>query len=57
VRRTLAQVDAASAAEIASLCLGAATADDAEETVRVQLGGRWPHLFLQENLPAVKSGE
>ncbi|HEV2883195.1 MAG TPA: phosphoenolpyruvate--protein phosphotransferase [Pyrinomonadaceae bacterium] len=57
VRRTLAQVDATSAVEIASLCLRAATADDAEETVRVELGGRWPHLFLQENLPAAKSGE
>ena len=55
VRRTLAQVDAASASEIAGLCLGAATADDAEETVRAELGGRWPHLFSPENLPAVKS--
>jgi phosphotransferase system enzyme I (PtsI) len=57
VRRTLAQVDAASAGEIAALCLDAATADDAEETVRTQLGGRWPHLFLPENLPAAKSRE
>jgi len=57
VRRTLAQVDAASAGEIAGLCLGAATADDAEETVRAELGGRWPHLFSPENLPAVKSEE
>ncbi|HYG11369.1 MAG TPA: phosphoenolpyruvate--protein phosphotransferase [Pyrinomonadaceae bacterium] len=57
VRRTMAQVDAATAAEVAGLCLGAATADDAEEIVRVQLGGRWPHLFLPENLPAAKNGE
>ncbi|HEY0081864.1 MAG TPA: putative PEP-binding protein, partial [Pyrinomonadaceae bacterium] len=57
VRRTLAQVDGASAAEIASLCLDSATADDAEETVRVELGRRWPHLFSPENLPAAKSGE
>ncbi|HEY1403117.1 MAG TPA: phosphoenolpyruvate--protein phosphotransferase [Pyrinomonadaceae bacterium] len=57
VRRTLAQVDAASATEIAGLCLLSATADDAEDTVRAQLGGRWPHLFSPENLPAAKSGE
>jgi phosphotransferase system enzyme I (PtsI) len=57
VRRTLAQVDAASAGEIAGLCLDAATADDAEEAVRVGLGGRWPHLFSPENLPAAKNGE
>jgi phosphotransferase system enzyme I (PtsI) len=57
VRRTLAQVDAASAGEIAALCLGAATADDAEEAVRAELGGRWPQLFSPENLPAAKSGE
>jgi len=57
VRRTLAQVDAATATEIAELCLRAATADDAEEIVRLQLGGRWPHLFPPENLPAAKSGE
>ena len=57
VRRTLAQVNAESAREVAGLCLGAATADDAEETVRAQLGGRWPHLFSPENLPAAKSGE
>ena len=57
VRRTLAQVNAASAAEIANLCLGAATADDAEEAVRAELGGRWPHLFSPGNLPAAKNGE
>ncbi|HEV2800326.1 MAG TPA: phosphoenolpyruvate--protein phosphotransferase [Pyrinomonadaceae bacterium] len=57
VRRTLAQVDAQSASEIAHLCLGAATADDAEEVVRVELGRRWPQLFPPENLPAPKSGE
>jgi hypothetical protein len=57
VRRTLARVDAASAREVANLCLDSATADDAEEAVRVELGGRWPHLFSPENLPAAKSGE
>jgi phosphotransferase system enzyme I (PtsI) len=57
VRRTLAQVDATSAAEIASLCLDSATADDAEEIVRAELGRRWPHLFSPENLPAAKNGE
>jgi phosphotransferase system enzyme I (PtsI) len=57
VRRTLSRVDAASAAEIANLCLNAATADDAEDVVRVELGGRWPHLFPPENLPAAKSRE
>lgn len=57
VRRTLAQVDATSAAEIARLCLDSATADDAEEIVRAELGRRWPHLFSPENLPAAKNGE
>ncbi|HLL71069.1 MAG TPA: phosphoenolpyruvate--protein phosphotransferase [Pyrinomonadaceae bacterium] len=57
VRRTLARIDAASAGEIASLCLLAATADDAEETVRMELSGRWPHLFSPENLPTEKRGE
>ncbi|HYO99685.1 MAG TPA: phosphoenolpyruvate--protein phosphotransferase [Pyrinomonadaceae bacterium] len=57
VRRTLAQVDAASAREIAARCVRAATADDAEEAVRHELGGRWPHLFSPENLPAAKHGE
>jgi hypothetical protein len=57
VRRTLRRIDAASANEIASLCLEAATADDAEEIVRIELGERWPHLFSPENLPAAKRGE
>lgn len=57
VRRTLRQIDASSASEIASLCLDAATADDAEEIVRVELGTRWPHLFAPENLPAAKPEE
>jgi phosphotransferase system enzyme I (PtsI) len=57
VRRTLRRIDASSANEIASLCLDAATADDAEETVRVELGARWPHLFSPENLPAPKREE
>jgi phosphotransferase system enzyme I (PtsI) len=57
VRRTLRRIDASSASEIAALCLNAATADDAEEIVRVELGARWPHLFPPENLPAAKRGE
>ncbi|HEV7905223.1 MAG TPA: phosphoenolpyruvate--protein phosphotransferase [Pyrinomonadaceae bacterium] len=57
MRRTLRRVDASSAREIAALCLDAATADDAEEIVRVELGARWPQLFPQENLPAAKRGE
>ena len=57
VRRTLRRADASSAREIAALCLDAATADDAEEIVRVELGTRWPHLFSTENLPAAKRGE
>jgi phosphotransferase system enzyme I (PtsI) len=57
VRRTLRRIDASSANEIAALCLNAATADDAEETVRVELGARWPHLFSPENLPPVKGEE
>jgi phosphotransferase system enzyme I (PtsI) len=54
VRRTLARIDAASASEIAAKCMHAATADEAEELVRVQLGERWPHLFSAEHLPALK---
>lgn len=57
VRRTLRRVDASSASEIAAECLDAATADDAEEIVRVELGTRWPQLFPPENLPAAKRGE
>jgi phosphotransferase system enzyme I (PtsI) len=57
LRRTLARIDVSSASEIAALCLQAATADDAEETVRVELGARWPQLFSPENLPAAKRGE
>ncbi|HJR09451.1 MAG TPA: phosphoenolpyruvate--protein phosphotransferase [Pyrinomonadaceae bacterium] len=57
VRRTLARIDAASAVEIAAEALLAATADEAEELVRVRLGGRWPHLFSPENLPAAKHEE
>jgi len=57
VRRTLARIDAVSASEIADECLQCATADDAEEIVRLQLGKRWPHLFSPENLPAPKREE
>lgn len=57
VRRTLARIDAVSASEIADECLQCATADDAEEIVRRQLGKRWPHLFSPENLPAPKREE
>jgi len=57
VRRTLARVDALSASEIAAECSQCATADGAEEIVRVQLGKRWPHLFSPENLPTPKREE
>jgi len=57
VRQTLARVDAVSASEIAAACLQCATASDAEEIVRLQLGTRWPHLFSPENLPAPKREE
>jgi phosphotransferase system enzyme I (PtsI) len=57
VRRILRRVDASGASEIAARCLDAATADDAEEIVRVELGTRWPHLFPPENLPAAKHAE
>lgn len=57
VRRTLRRIEASSAGEIATLCMRGATADEAEEAVRVELGARWPHLFPPENLPAAKSEE
>ena len=57
VRRALAGIDAASATEIAELCLRCATADEVEEVVRVRLGENWPHLFSPENLPAAKHEE
>jgi len=56
VRRVLAEVEAGFAESVARECLECATADDAEEVVRVRLGGRWPQLFPPKSLPAPKSG-
>ncbi|MGH9942749.1 MAG: putative PEP-binding protein, partial [Pyrinomonadaceae bacterium] len=54
LRLTLAGVDTEAAREIAQECLTCETADDAEELVRVRLGGRWPELFPPRFLPAPK---
>jgi phosphotransferase system enzyme I (PtsI) len=54
VRRVLAEIDAASAAAIARECVAAAGADEAEELVRVRLGGKWGALFPPKTLPAAK---
>jgi phosphotransferase system enzyme I (PtsI) len=57
VRRTLAEIRYAEAAEIAALCLEGETADDVEEIVRGRLGTAWPHLFPPKSLPARKNKE
>ncbi|HEV2765109.1 MAG TPA: phosphoenolpyruvate--protein phosphotransferase [Pyrinomonadaceae bacterium] len=57
VRRTLRGISAARAAEFAAECLECATADDAEEVVRLRLGGEWPNLFPPEILPPPKAKE
>ena len=57
VRRTLRGITAGRAAEFAAECLECATADDAEEVVRVRFGGEWPHLFPAEILPPPKAKE
>ena len=56
VRAALAGIEAAAAEEVARGCLAAATADDAEEIVRVRLGALWPQLFPPKALPAPKGG-
>ena len=56
VRAALAGIEAGAAAEVARECLSAATADDAEEIVRLRLGERWPQLFTTKALPAPKAG-
>ncbi|HYN85936.1 MAG TPA: phosphoenolpyruvate--protein phosphotransferase [Pyrinomonadaceae bacterium] len=56
VRRALAEIEAARAAELAEECVRAATADEAEEVVRRGLGGLWPQLFSPKTLPPPKSG-
>ncbi|MFL6230901.1 MAG: phosphoenolpyruvate--protein phosphotransferase [Pyrinomonadaceae bacterium] len=55
VRRALAGIDAAGAAEIAQECLDCAGADEAEELVRVRIGAKWGELFPPNTLPAAKS--
>ena len=55
VRRTIAGLEQAEAAEIAGACLECGDADEVEELVRVRLGGRWPNLFPPEILPPPKS--
>jgi phosphotransferase system enzyme I (PtsI) len=55
VRQTLGQISYADAREIAEKCLECATADEAEELVRVQLGTKWPQLFPAQSLPAKKA--
>jgi phosphotransferase system enzyme I (PtsI) len=56
VRRAVAGVEAAALEEVARECVLAATADEAEEVVRVRLGKRWPHLFPPQTLPPPKAG-
>jgi phosphoenolpyruvate-protein phosphotransferase (PTS system enzyme I) len=53
VRTALSQVDTAEAAEVASRCLGCATADEVEEIVRVEFRQRWPEVFPPKALPAL----
>ena len=56
VRAALAGVETGAAEEIAGLCMAAATADEAEEIVRVRLGALWPQVFTPKALPAPKAG-
>ena len=56
VRRVLAQVEAAFAESVARECVACATAEEAEEIVRLRLGARWPQLFPPKSLPAPKTG-
>lgn len=56
VRRVLAEIDAGFAESVAGECMECATADEAEEVVRVRLGARWPQLFPPKFLPAPKAG-
>jgi phosphoenolpyruvate-protein kinase (PTS system EI component) len=57
VRRTVAGIKYADAAQVASECLECETADDVETVVREQLLARWPHLFPPKSLPAQKNKE
>jgi phosphoenolpyruvate-protein phosphotransferase (PTS system enzyme I) len=56
VRRAVAGVEAAALAEVARECVACATADEAEEVVRLRLGEKWPHLFPPQTLPPPKAG-
>ena len=51
VRRVLSQIKAEDAREVASKCLGLATADEVEELVREEFRARWPGLFPLNTLP------
>jgi phosphotransferase system enzyme I (PtsI) len=55
VRRTLAAVEFAEVAGIATACIECVTADDVEELVREEFGTRWPHLFKPKDLPPRKN--
>lgn len=54
VARVLAGIRSTDAKEIATICLGCATADEVEQTVASQFFDRWPDLFPPETLPAAK---
>jgi len=56
VRRAVAGVEVSALEGVARECVQAATADEAEELVRVRLGGLWPHLFPPQTLPPRKAG-
>lgn len=52
VARALAGIKFAEAKAIASTCLGCATADEVEQTVREEFLERWPDLFSANSLPS-----
>jgi phosphotransferase system enzyme I (PtsI) len=51
VRRMIGRIARSEAAEIAAACLACASADEAEELIRLRLGARWPDLFPPRSLP------
>jgi phosphotransferase system enzyme I (PtsI) len=54
VRSVLSEIDSREAEVIAEECLACETADAVEDLVRVELGTRWPNLFVPERLPRGK---